>query len=248
LKSLRQKFERRFARLAAARRVSLDGKSGVVTFSFDDVPQSACRKGRDTLERYEARGTYYVCGGLTGERSSTEPFHDEDDLKSLMRAGHEIGSHGYKHVNYQQIPIDQLSEDIRRNCEFFDALGCETDPTSFAYPYGCVSPKVKRVCGARFASSRGILGGVNTGSVDLGLVKAVPFYSRGLTPDEVLGMIARAEREKGWLVFFTHSVVAAPDEFGCTPELLDFAVSKATESQCGVLTMSEALAHFSIST
>lgn len=242
-----EKLERRLARLAVARRAPLASTTGVVTFSFDDVPQSACRRGRDILERYEATGTYYVCGGLTGKESATEPFHDEDDLRSLMCTGHELGSHGYGHLNYQQIGLDRVREDIERNRTFFGDLGYETDPTSFAYPYGCVNPKVKGVCGARFASSRGILGGVNAGSVDLGLVKAVPLYSRTLTSEGVVDLIAEAAREKGWLVFFTHSVVAAPDEFGCTPELLDLAVRCAAESQCRVLTMNEALTHFSIS-
>ncbi len=34
----------------------------MVTFTFDDVPASACDIGASILEKYEARGTFYIAG------------------------------------------------------------------------------------------------------------------------------------------------------------------------------------------
>ncbi len=42
----------------------LDMRAGppMVTFTFDDVPASACELGASILERHGARGTFYVAG------------------------------------------------------------------------------------------------------------------------------------------------------------------------------------------
>jgi hypothetical protein len=54
-------------------------------------------------------------------------------------------------------------------------------------------------------------------------------------------LIERNAREKGWLIFFTHEVVDDPDEFGCTPSLLEFAIREATSLGCRVLAVNHAL-------
>ena len=40
----------------------------MVTFTFDDVPASACDLGASILETYDARGTFYVAGALLRHR------------------------------------------------------------------------------------------------------------------------------------------------------------------------------------
>ena len=45
----------------------------VVTFTFDDVPDSALFKGASILEKHELRGTFYIAGGLEGRvRGATD--------------------------------------------------------------------------------------------------------------------------------------------------------------------------------
>src|ERR1700736_3245127 len=63
---LRRKISSRLARLAAfgARRV--ENAAPLVSFTFDDVPESAHSRGAAMLERRGARGVYYVATGLIG--------------------------------------------------------------------------------------------------------------------------------------------------------------------------------------
>jgi len=230
------------ARVAAASRIRMSNPTGVVSFSFDDVPQSGCRKGRGILESLDVAGTYYISGGFTQKLvDGGEPFHDWDDLRSLMGGEHELGSHGYGHLNYQQISIDEVRADLEKNRQFFSELGLERPLQSFAYPYGCLNTRVKRACAELFASCRGVLGGINTRTVDRSLVKAVPLYSWKLTERKVASLIERAERDAGWLVFYSHSVIPHPNAFGCTPQLLEFAVRTAVRSNCRVLPVGQAL-------
>jgi peptidoglycan/xylan/chitin deacetylase (PgdA/CDA1 family) len=215
---------------------------GIISFTFDDVPRSACRVGRDLLEAHDCLGTYYVCGGLTDrEGDGDEPFHSHADLRGLTRAGHELGCHGFAHLPYQQRGLAEVRADLDRNRAFFDELGGDVPPANFAYPYGQVSPALKALASERFVSARGVQAALNRGRADLALLRAVPLYSSELSERTVADVIERTERERGWLVFFTHSVVDAPGRCGCTPALFDFTVRSAARSGCRVLTVAHAL-------
>jgi len=236
------KVERRLARVFNSKKTTLDNESGLVSFTFDDVPQSACHIGSRILEEHGFVGTYYVCGGFTDQGCHQERFHSRDDLIALVERGHEVGSHGYGHLDYQSVSLGEVEADIEKNRGFFLELGWAQPPRNFAYPYGCVSPAVKALCGDRFLSSRGILGGVNGDPCDLALLKAVPLFEERQSEESLARLIEQTARSKGWLVFFTHSVVSDPGRFDCTPELLESAVRRAAESGCRISTVGSVLA------
>ncbi|MDP6539818.1 MAG: polysaccharide deacetylase family protein [Planctomycetota bacterium] len=240
--SVREALERRAARFVHRKRIPMRNTAGVVSFTFDDVPRSACRAGRDLLEAHDCAGTYYACGGLTDRHGATgEPFHSREDLGGLAQNGHEVACHGFAHLPYQQRDLAAVGADLDREAAFFAELGRDVQPANFAYPYGQVSPALKRLAGERFVSARGIRPGVNAGRVDLALLDAVPLFSSTLTEAAVAEWIERAERRRGWLLFFTHSVSDDPGPSGATPALLEFAVAHAARSGCSVLTVSHAL-------
>lgn len=240
-KSLRHKVERRLARHLAAKRVRMRNKSAVVSFTFDDVPQSACREGRDILERHGCRGTYYVCGGTTDTVSVRGKMHSRGDLLSLLDRGHELGCHGYGHLDYQALTAEEIRADIFRNRAFFRELGCDASVLNFAYPFGCVSPAVKRLIGREFSSARGIRRDLNVLRADLALLNSPPLYQHLWKELSLAELIDRNARENGWLIFFTHGVVDQPDQFECTPSLLDFVVRKALASGARVVPVRQAL-------
>lgn len=241
IRTLRHKVERRLARYLAAKRVRMLNKSAVVSFTFDDVPQSACHEGRDILEQHGCRGTYYVCGGFTDAGSAGGKMHSRGDLLHLLDRGHELGCHGYGHLDYQALTAGEITADIARNRSFFQELGCDASGLNFAYPFGCVSPAVKRLIGREFSSARGIRPELNVVRADLGLLNSLPLYQHLWKECALAEMIERNARESGWMIFFTHGVVDQPNQFGCTPSLLDFAVRKALESGARVVPVRQAL-------
>lgn len=241
LQSFRHKVERRLARHLAKRPLAMQNSRALVSFTFDDVPQSACLEGRDMLEQQGCRGTYYVCGGLTDTVSAGLPMHSRADLLNLLERGHEIGCHGYRHLDYQALTGDEIATDLARNRSFFTELGCQASIENFAYPYGCVSPSVKGVVGRRFNSARGVWRGLNVARTDLALLRAEPLYQHLWTLPALGEMIDQNAQRKGWLVFFTHGVVDQPNQFGCQPSLLDFAVRTALASGARVLPVNQAL-------
>ncbi len=91
----------------------------------------------------------------------------------------------------------------------------------FSYPFGDVSPMTRGAVQARFASCRGINPGVNRGTVDLGLLKAVSIYDRVYDSVRMERYLEEARRRNGWLIFYTHDVQDSPSHHGTSPKLFE---------------------------
>jgi hypothetical protein len=231
-----QQIERRLARYRACRNVNLMNHRGIVCFTFDDVWRSACTVGAATLERYGAKGTFYICGGMTG----VDKYHTKADLLRLIDSGHELGSHGFAHQSYQMLSKAEMLADIRDNHLFFTELGYAA-PKSFAFPYGHVSPSAKRIAAKEFASVRGIHPGVNHPSVDLALLKAFPLYQNRWTEPALVKLLEENAQLCGLLIFFAHSIGPSPGQYDCSVELLELAVRMSIASGNTITALSDAL-------
>ncbi len=236
-----QRVERRLAKVLNRRMCRMQNAGGLVSFSFDDVPASACRTGLSILERHGALGTFYVCGSLTDTVAPEGEMHTHADLKRLQSNGHEIGSHGFAHLNYQHLSVQRAYEDICANRAFFAENGMDKAGATFAYPFGCASLRSKALIAQEFACARITEGGVNLKTMDLGLLKAVPLYSGRTTEQAISASLKRTAAAAGWLIFYTHDVCDSPGRYGCTPRLLEFAAREARHLGLTVLPVQDAL-------
>jgi peptidoglycan/xylan/chitin deacetylase (PgdA/CDA1 family) len=234
--SIWQKVERRLARVCERQPVKLKSCTGIVCFTFDDVPHSACVQGGAILEKYGLNGTFYVCGAHTG----TSDFHTKADLLRLIETGHELGCHGYAHKSYQSIDQAEILADIQQNRHFFEELGCRM-PHHFAYPYGHVSPLAKRIMAREFVSSRGVQPGINHSTIDRALLKSFPLYEPLWTEKAIARLVEKNIKLCGLLIFFTHHVRTDPDRYDCSVGLLDFAVRTSIASGNKVVPVADAL-------
>ncbi len=235
-RSLKGKLRRRYAKLVERRpaRVSLDRP--MVTFSFDDPPKSATLAGARILEARGLRGTYFVAAGLAGQDSHYGLYADDDDTLRLAAAGHEIACHTYSHLDCGKADAAAIAGDIDRNAEALKTL--KITPTTFAYPYGDVSPAAKRVLGERFALLRALHHGVIDDGADLNQAPAVGI--EGSDGEAVaLSWLETAAQKNAWLILFTHDVADNPSAFGCTPAALERLTDKALASGFEVVTAAE---------
>ena len=60
--------------------------------------------------------------------------------------------------------------------------------------------------------------------------------------DRVEKLILDNERQKSWLIFYSHDVQDTPSRFGCTPALLEFEVPCALQTATRILTVAEVMA------
>lgn len=235
------RISRRLAQHACKAPLLLRADAGVVTFTFDDAPASACEIGARTLERHGVRGTFYIAGGLTNGSEEGKPCHTRDHLVALLAAGHELGCHSYSHVRCDTLTARELEQELDRNAAFLAEFGLDPRTLDFAFPFGAYAYNAKRICGKRFRSSRITGGGVHEEWADLNALKTHRFYDVDGTGGDYAIQLARTASSKGWLIVNTHEVETAPSRFGTTPGRLDDAIAAALAAGCKVLPVNAAI-------
>jgi peptidoglycan/xylan/chitin deacetylase (PgdA/CDA1 family) len=224
--------------------IRLDQPSGVVSFSFDDAPQSACIAGAQALENHNCRGTWYIAGGLTDQYELGMVCHSMENLQHLKANGHHIACHTYSHKPCTQRSGAQLQEDFRRNRDFLVQNGLAQTPLHFSFPLGAFDLESKRLASEAYVSCRITGGGVQSQGADLNGLKSERLYDNSIDQDQILTLMRRTAACKGWLIFYTHDVSDTPGPFGCSPSLLDFAIQAALAEGCQVLPVNEAIQYW----
>jgi peptidoglycan/xylan/chitin deacetylase (PgdA/CDA1 family) len=222
------------------RAVPLGTCGPVVSFTFDDFPRTALSVGGPILEKFGARGSYYVTLGLMNKVNELGELFHEDDLRSLLDRGHDLGTHTFHHSSCRSLSLSAFVQDVERGKNAVaDLVG--HDPTNFAYPYGDVSLRVKKNVGPILKSCRGIIPGFNGPEVDLNLLRANKLYGDIDRLGLAESLIEENEKRKTWLIFFTHDVRPRPSVYGCTPALFESVVSRAARGGSRLLTIAETL-------
>lgn len=236
------KASRFLARHTRSKVLTLGNAVPMVTFTFDDVPASACSTGAAILEQYDARGTFFVAGAGCGTDSPGGRLATPAQLRALHANGHEIGCHTYSHPAVSDLGSAELLADLESNRRLLAGIDRGITARNFAYPYGDLSFRTKRLLETRFDSCRSLLRGVNEGTADLGALKTCPLEDATIARAEILAFLARTVQSNGWLIFSCHDVEERPSKFGVTPDLLDFAVRASRDSGCRLATVAVAIA------
>lgn len=225
---------------AAHQRTAEWGARGpVVSFTFDDFPRTALLSGGAILQAHGLRGTYYTAMGMMNTVNHLGDQFRPEDLDALLRDGHELASHTFHHVSARRISAAKFREDTNEGQRAIRKLTGQSGSTSFAYPYGQVTVAVKKAIGADVSCARGIWAGVNGPVVDLNLLRANSLYGDLSHLAAARNLILENERQRGWLIFYTHDVQATPSPYGCTPELLDAVVQFAAQGDARILTVAD---------
>jgi peptidoglycan/xylan/chitin deacetylase (PgdA/CDA1 family) len=219
----------------------LRNETPMVSFTFDDVPKSAASVGAAILEAHDVRGTFYVIGSQVGTSSPLWDMVDREDVVALHRRGHEIACHTFSHKRACDLDAETLNAEIDRNQHYLRSLDSSIRIENFAYPFGYGSFVRKRQLKTVFKSCRSIVPGVNSGTVDLQFLRAMPLIDGRIDRDGIERAFDQAQTRNGWLIFYTHDVADEPSPFGCSPSLLNEAIEAASRRKIPVLNMAEAL-------
>jgi len=170
-----------------------------------------------------------------------EQFRRED-LNTLLGDGHELASHTFSHVSCRSVSCFKFRKEVEKGRRAIEDLTGQSDSGNFAFPFGEVTLNAKRVVGVDVASCRSIWQGLNGPDVDLNLLRANSLYGERDKCAQVQELILENERRRSWLIFYSHDVHHTPSRFGCTPTLLEFAVSFASDRGARILTVAEVVA------
>jgi len=232
------KLRRRLARLIYTRAARFEPLSRpLLTISFDDAPTSAAQAGAALLEKYGARGTFFISAGLCGSDSHLGAYTTEAEIKALQAAGHEIACHTLSHLDCGRASAADIALDLDLNAEAFRRMGLPK-ATTFAYPYGDVSPQAKSILIARFLAARALHHGLIANGADLNQTPAVGIEGEA-GEQTAIDWLIRAEDEAAWLVLYTHDVRDTPSDWGCTPETLERLIVRALDMGFGIVTYAQ---------
>lgn len=160
----------------------------VVAITFDDGLASVALNAAPLLEERGLSATVFCVGGRLGRRSdwptrlADAPVRDlasAGDLRELIRAGFEIGSHGMEHAPLVRGDDNELRLEIVRSKDALEqAVGAPV--RSFAYPYGAGPNEAARalVGDTYSAACSTILGYVRRGDDPFLLPRVDAYYVR----------------------------------------------------------------------
>ncbi len=213
-----------------------------VSFTFDDVPESAATTGAALLEDHGARATYYVSGSMLGTRADHWRVLDAGMVVDLHARGHEIGCHSHSHERADLTTGAMIEADILRNHALLKAIEPSLPLQNFAYPFGIGTLAWKRRLKKHFRSSRSVRPVLNHGQMDAQYLNALPLTDRQMDEGRIDRAYEEAARKKAWLIFYSHDVAARPSDYGCSPGLLHHALRAAERFGLRIETVNNALA------
>jgi peptidoglycan/xylan/chitin deacetylase (PgdA/CDA1 family) len=223
------------------RTLPLGSHGPIVSFTFDDFPRSAYSAGGAILEQFGVRGTYYTAMELMNTSNELGEHFSSDDLDSLVEKGHELANHTFGHTSCRSVVCATFRKDVETGRKAISQVTGRYR-ANFAYPFGDVTLQAKKTLATLLPSARGIVPGFNGPEIDLNLLRANKLYGDLDGVKRVEQLILDNTEQKSWLIFYTHDVRLNPSTVGCTPELLQMAVSFAVLSGCRILTVRDALA------
>ncbi|MBF0679013.1 MAG: polysaccharide deacetylase family protein [Devosia sp.] len=216
----------------------------VVSFTFDDVPDSAFLEGAKILEAHDGRGTFYIAGGILGREEESRRLINAKGCAELAARGHELGCHTFSHINLQKTPRQALAKDLDRSAKALGDIVPGYVPRNFAAPYNAGAFRHRPELARRFRSARGGMPGINRGRTDRTFLRSYPLQQPEQSVAGMHVLIDELVAKPGWLIFFGHDVSDRPTPFGCTPQSLAALVAHAQNSGCAILTINQALDRF----
>lgn len=213
----------------------------IVSFTFDDFPRSALEIGGEILKSYGGRGTYYAAMGLMGGVGDLGEYFCAGDLKRLLADGHELGSHTFSHLSCRKTSLPAFELDAQKGRDAIIDFAGRSGPHHFAYPFGHITLRAKSRIGSQMNSCRSTIKGVNISPVDLRLLRANCLYHRSTDFGSVDQLFRLNDRQKGWLIFYTHDISENPSPFGCKPHQFESVVRSAIHAGARILTVGDVL-------
>lgn len=234
------KIRRNIAKKVVNRKTTLNLSEAIISFTFDDVPNSAFTEGAAILRKFGYNGTYYVALSLFEEGRPCSSNFNSQHLNEVIKEGSELACHTYGHLNYYHSNDNQIIADLEKNQDKIAELIPNYKFTNFSYPYGAQTISARRIVKDKFISARGVQSGINHNNIDLIDLKAHQLGSH-MKLDDFKGIIDQAIKLKGWLIFFTHEIKETPKEFDCTPALLQGVADYCSKKCISVLTIEKAM-------
>jgi len=211
----------------------------LVSISFDDIWASAAEAGAAELDARGWKGSFYIAGNFA--RSGEAAHANPEQIRALIRQGHEIGSHSETHALMTSLNPDRLISELRDHRQYLEWLGAK--PQGMAYPFGDFDREVEIETQRFHAYARTSLTGLNDRHLDPYRLKILPVTAETTTA-ELKRWADDAQRTSTWLILLFHDLNDTPGDYFYTSGLSQYRefLDYLAQRQLTVLPVAEALA------
>jgi peptidoglycan/xylan/chitin deacetylase (PgdA/CDA1 family) len=192
-----------------------EGKSHIVTLSFDDGFKKSSIRTAEIYEKYNLSACINVIA--TAHLKTFElpneyhawPAGDFGLWNELKQRGHEIMPHSYKHADKSAMPFNQAKDLILRCLDYFskELRGFEPKEAVFNFPYNRSTPELEAWLPTQVRAFRTGGGGINPlphkNQVKLTCTGFGPGNCENHLETEIEKLLAR---DSGWLVYNAHGL------------------------------------------
>jgi peptidoglycan/xylan/chitin deacetylase (PgdA/CDA1 family) len=179
---------------------SLPDKPVVIT--FDDGYLDTYQNALPVLQEHGFSGVAYIIT-QTQQKEKSYGYMQVDQLKALIAAGWEIGSHSISHSSLKTTHLGMRNEIEKSKQDLETELGVPV--RSFSYPFGIANPWIMdRVQEYGYDSAVGLDIFVNQTPRRLYYLSRRE-VQRGITQPEFLALLTPGEEEKTWLQAITQT-------------------------------------------
>lgn len=212
----------------------------IVSFTFDDVPATAWTKGARILESEGVRGTFYLAGTFIDQHYEQQDMISTEGCSELAAAGHELACHTFSHRKLSSFSRRGLEEDLDHNETVLASFAENRGRRNFSVPFGMASPVMQPLLRRRFKTARGIMPGINRGSIDPYNLAGVELRADQNYLDAADRWLEDVLQNGGWLIIFTHDVSQTPSFYGCPEDKLQSLVRRAASGGAKIMTVDAA--------
>lgn len=194
----------------AAVRAQKTGKRPLVSISFDDGWVSAYNMLIPKLDKYGYKATHFIITGYMDKPGYQADYITHKQVKKLLAAGHEIGSHTLLHEDLTVMSDAYLGQNMDDSLAELQKFGVPI--VGFAPPYGVYDDRVRDRAQKTYPYLRTVKHGLNVPPYKTHELYAV-VATWSMKPAELEDLLLEAEYTPGaWLVLLYHRAAIAADD------------------------------------
>lgn len=210
---------------------------GLVSFTFDDGPDSVFTHAFPVLKKYGYPGTAFVVTNNIGKPD----FMTGEQLWELYENGWEIGSHTMNHAHLTELSPEQVEYELSASQAWLENEGFEV--YSFSSPYGEHNEETLELIKEYYSAHRTEYQHDGSNLMPLYGDERYELETVSVTSEtsveEVLDWIRKAKEERLWLILNFHHIGGVEAFWHWPVEHLEQVVKFVHDQGCAVSTVRE---------
>jgi peptidoglycan/xylan/chitin deacetylase (PgdA/CDA1 family) len=192
----------------------------LISISFDDGWESVYTQALPILQQDGFATTQYIISGTLPSQS----YMSVAQLKSMQKAGHEIGAHTVDHPDLTTLDDKQLTYELVSSK---NTLSKHFGPIrDFTSPYGAYNTYTLKAIGKHYRSQKNAEGDPAANDLeainiknDFNSLNLISYSIRqSTTLDDLNKLVKSAQQHNGWLILTYHQVDYSGEKFSVTPQ------------------------------